>query len=124
MTLQLPINYWPQINLTHYIYNNTHENCEGHLVSYSAFQSNCFTNFDKCCNDLALSDNITLDKCIDNSVYYCAQVTNPPNAEAIGTFEWILIVSGAISLIMLACVIIVKLFRCVCGRRTQYHELQ
>lgn len=123
MTLQLPINYWPQINLTHYVFNTSRNDCTGPIVSYSAFQSNCFTNFETCCRDLAVKDNITLDTCNSNEIYNCAQVTNPPNAEVIGAFEWVLIVSGAISLIFLAFFILIKFYKCVCGSRGQYSEL-
>lgn len=124
MTLQLPINYWPQINLTHYIYNNSKSTCDGPIVSYSAFQSNCFNDITKCCHELSLRDNITLGKCIDNSVYYCAQVTNPPNAEVINALEWTLIVAGAITLIGLILVIFMKLLRVVCCKQAEYRELR
>lgn len=118
----LPINYWPQINLTHYVFNNTRNICSGSLASYTALQSNCFTNSQQCCNELALRDNISLDVCNGSEIYHCAQVTNPPNADVIGAFEWVLIASGGVAWVIFIFMFFYKCYLCMC-RRSEYREL-
>lgn len=120
----LPINYWPEINLTYFVYNNTNNICRGNLTHYEALQSRCLNNFDQCCDELALQKNITLNKCFNSSIYHCAQVSNPPNEEIISGFEWALIILGGITMAGMAIFILVKLFRCLCCRNREYSELR